>query len=125
MNQLAVGARTEDLGQESWVVFWQKFVAGSGLRRSTQVLGDVISSLACPHVARLVPSWWGGSDCQSQAHQYLNHIMLNRLKTDREKKRKAMDLDPEWIAFKKTNVGSFLHQEVRILNPAPFSPEFF
>jgi hypothetical protein len=34
-------------------------------------------------------------------------------------------LDPEWIEFKKTNVGSFIHQEVRILNPASFSPEYF
>ena len=53
------------------------------------------------------------------------HIWAYDSMADREQKRQAMDLDSEWIAFKKTNVGSFIHQEVRILNPASFSPEYF
>lgn len=53
------------------------------------------------------------------------HIWAYDSLADREMRRAAMDLDPEWIAFKKMNVGSFVQQDVHILKPAPFSPEFF
>lgn len=41
---------------------------------------------------------------------------------DREARRARMAEDPAWKAFVKTNEGTFVHQEVMILNPAPFSP---
>ncbi len=53
------------------------------------------------------------------------HIWAYDSLADREKRREAMDADPAWDAFKKTNVGSFVQQDVKILKPAPFSPEFF
>jgi hypothetical protein len=41
---------------------------------------------------------------------------------DREQRRAKLAADPDWQAFMKTNVGSFTHQEVKIMKPAPFSP---
>lgn len=41
---------------------------------------------------------------------------------DREARRARMALDPEWKAFVASNEGTFVHQEVMILNPARFSP---
>ncbi|MCC6195475.1 MAG: NIPSNAP family protein [Burkholderiales bacterium] len=41
---------------------------------------------------------------------------------DREARRARMAGDPEWKAFVESNAGTFVHQEVMILNPAAFSP---
>ena len=41
---------------------------------------------------------------------------------DREARRARMAGDPEWKAFVRSNEGTFVHQEVMILNPVRFSP---
>lgn len=43
---------------------------------------------------------------------------------DREERRAKLDQDPDWIAFRSMNVGSFTAQETRILKAARFSPTF-
>jgi hypothetical protein len=53
------------------------------------------------------------------------HIWAYASHADREQRRQALDADPLWSAFKKTNRGSFVHQEVKILQPTSFSPNFF
>jgi len=53
------------------------------------------------------------------------HIWAYDSLADRETRRVALDADPDWTAFKQTNVGSFVQQDVKILRPAPFSPHFF
>jgi hypothetical protein len=53
------------------------------------------------------------------------HIWAYDSMADREQRRAALDADPAWVSFKDINRGSFVHQEVRILRPASFSPQFF
>jgi hypothetical protein len=50
------------------------------------------------------------------------HIWAYDSYADRECRRAALEEDPAWIAFKETNRGSFLAQEVKIMRPAPFCP---
>ena len=42
---------------------------------------------------------------------------------DREQCRRNMDSDPAWHAFRETNRGAFLSQEVKILRATSFSPQ--
>ncbi|GAB1577687.1 NIPSNAP family protein [Bordetella petrii] len=53
------------------------------------------------------------------------HIWAYDSLADRERRRERLDADPEWIAFKIRNRGSFTAQEVKILRPAPFSPRLW
>ena len=53
------------------------------------------------------------------------HIWAYESLAEREQRRAALEADPAWTAFKEINRGSFVHQEVRILRPASFSPNFF
>lgn len=41
---------------------------------------------------------------------------------DREERRSRLKADPEWQAFLKTNEGTFVTQENKILVPTKFSP---
>ena len=43
---------------------------------------------------------------------------------DREQKRAAMDVDPDWIAYRKKSAaaGNVQHQENKILKSTSFSP---
>jgi len=50
------------------------------------------------------------------------HIWAYDSLAERERRRERLDADPEWIAFKIRNRGTFTAQEVKILRPAPFSP---
>lgn len=51
------------------------------------------------------------------------HIWAYASLADRERRRERLDADPEWQAFRQTNRGSFVAQEVKIMNVAPFSPQ--
>ena len=42
--------------------------------------------------------------------------------TDRQARRERMQADPEWQAFLKTNDGTFITTENKILVPTKFSP---
>ncbi len=53
------------------------------------------------------------------------HIWAYSSHVDREKRRLALEADPAWTAFKETHRCSFVHQEVKILHPTSFSPNFF
>lgn len=50
------------------------------------------------------------------------HLWRYESLADRERRREKLAADPEWHAFLRTNAGSFTHQEVKIMKPAPFSP---
>ncbi|MES2413805.1 MAG: NIPSNAP family protein [Pseudomonadota bacterium] len=52
------------------------------------------------------------------------HIWVYDSLADREQRRAAMDADPAWTAFKETNRGTFVAQDVKILNNARFSPHY-
>jgi hypothetical protein len=52
------------------------------------------------------------------------HIWVYDSLADREERRAALELDPDWHAFKKINKGSFVAQEVKILVGAPFCPQY-
>lgn len=41
---------------------------------------------------------------------------------DRETRRENLEQDPDWIAFRGMNTGSFTAQETRIMRAASFSP---
>jgi hypothetical protein len=41
---------------------------------------------------------------------------------DREARRERMEQDPEWAAFRRDNIGTFVAQESRILRATSFSP---
>jgi hypothetical protein len=51
------------------------------------------------------------------------HIWVYDSFADREQRRAALESDPEWKAFKVTNKGTFVHQEVKIMRGASFSPD--
>lgn len=51
------------------------------------------------------------------------HIWVYDSLADREQRRAALEADPAWAAFKLTNRGSFVQQDVKILRPARFSPQ--
>ncbi len=53
------------------------------------------------------------------------HIWCFKSHADRERRRQALEKDPKWAAFKEGNKGSFVHQEVKILHPTAFCPNFF
>jgi hypothetical protein len=50
------------------------------------------------------------------------HIWAYESAADREQRRAAMQADPEWQAFLKISAeaGHLLHQDNRIMTPAPF-----
>ena len=52
------------------------------------------------------------------------HLWAYDSLADRERKRAALDADPEWIAYraKSAATGNVQHQENKILKSAPFSP---
>lgn len=50
------------------------------------------------------------------------HLWAYDSLADRERRRAALHEDPAWQAFKEGNRGTFMAQEVKILNVAPFSP---
>lgn len=50
------------------------------------------------------------------------HIWVYDSLADRERRRECLDADPDWIAFKISNRGTFTAQDVKILRPARFSP---
>lgn len=52
------------------------------------------------------------------------HIWVYDSMADRERRREAMNADPAWQAYKESNRGTFTAQEVKILRPARFSPEW-
>lgn len=51
------------------------------------------------------------------------HIWVYDSFADRERRREALEADPDWKAFKLTNRGSFVRQDVKIMRGAPFSPD--
>jgi hypothetical protein len=51
------------------------------------------------------------------------HIWAYDSLEDRERRRGAMQADPDWHEFTKLNAGTFSHQEIKILKPAAFSPK--
>lgn len=52
----------------------------------------------------------------------VTHLWAYASLADREQRRDKLAADPDWIAFMQTNVGSFTHQEVKIMKPTRFSP---
>ena len=50
------------------------------------------------------------------------HIWRYDSMADREQRRARMALDPDWQAFLKTNGGTFVAQENKIMTPTSFSP---
>ncbi|MGE0803572.1 MAG: NIPSNAP family protein [Lautropia sp.] len=54
------------------------------------------------------------------------HIWAYDSHADREERRRKMEADPEWAAFRRGNRdrGTFVAQEVKILRDAPFCPHF-
>lgn len=50
------------------------------------------------------------------------HLWAYDSYADREQRRAALEADPAWQAFKRTNRGTFLDQDVKILRAASFSP---
>ncbi len=50
------------------------------------------------------------------------HIWAFTSLADRELRRARLDADPAWVEFKRSNRGSFVAQEVKIMNVASFSP---
>lgn len=51
------------------------------------------------------------------------HIWAYASLAERERRRGHLEADPEWTAFRQMNRGSFVAQEVKIMNVAPFSPQ--
>lgn len=50
------------------------------------------------------------------------HLWAYRDIGDREARRARMAADPEWQAFLKSNAGTFVAQEIKILKATSFSP---
>lgn len=50
------------------------------------------------------------------------HIWVYDSFADREQRRARLESDPEWKAFKLTNKGTFVEQEVKLMKGASFSP---
>ena len=50
------------------------------------------------------------------------HIWVYDSFSDREQRRMALEADQSWQAFKVSNRGTFVAQEVKILTPASFCP---
>ncbi|AQZ49574.1 NIPSNAP family protein [Martelella mediterranea] len=50
------------------------------------------------------------------------HLWAYESMADREQRRNAVENDPQWIDFKRGNIGTFAAQETRILKAAPFTP---
>jgi hypothetical protein len=50
------------------------------------------------------------------------HIWRYTTIADREERRSRMAADPRWQAFTKSNAGTFVAQEIKILKYADFSP---
>lgn len=50
------------------------------------------------------------------------HIWVYDSLADRETRRAAMEADPAWHAFKQTNKGTFVAQDVKMMVGAPFNP---
>ncbi|TWT03142.1 NIPSNAP family protein [Reyranella sp. CPCC 100927] len=52
------------------------------------------------------------------------HIWVYDSLADRERRRAAMESDPDWTAFKKRNRGTFVAQDVKVMVGAPFCPNY-
>ena len=52
------------------------------------------------------------------------HIWAYDSYADRERRRAALEADQGWTSFKETNRGAFVAQEVKIMRPASFCPQF-
>lgn len=52
------------------------------------------------------------------------HIWAYDSLADRETRRAAMAADPAWTAFLAINGGTFTAQDVKILQPTRFSPQY-
>jgi hypothetical protein len=52
------------------------------------------------------------------------HLWRYESMADRERRRDALEKDPEWIAYRARSAaaGNVQHQENKLLKPAPFSP---
>lgn len=50
------------------------------------------------------------------------HLWAYDSLADREQRREKLAADPDWQEFMRINVGSFVHQEVKIMKPTRFSP---
>ena len=50
------------------------------------------------------------------------HIWVYDSLADRERRRAAMAADPAWQAFKKTNRGTFVAQDVKVMVGTSFCP---
>ena len=52
------------------------------------------------------------------------HIWVYQNAADRERRRAAMNADPEWQAFlqKSAEAGYLIWQENKLMTPAPFAP---
>ena len=51
------------------------------------------------------------------------HLWAYDSLSDREQRREKLAADPAWQEFTRINAGSFVHQEVKIMKPARFSPD--
>ncbi|GAB2889168.1 NIPSNAP family protein [Paralcaligenes sp. KSB-10] len=51
------------------------------------------------------------------------HIWVYDDLADRERRRAALDADPAWHAFKQTNRGTFVEQNVKIMRGTRFCPK--
>lgn len=51
------------------------------------------------------------------------HIWVYDDLADRERRRAALDADPAWHAFKQTNRGTFVEQNVKIMRSTRFCPK--
>ena len=51
------------------------------------------------------------------------HLWAYDSLADREQRREKLAADPAWQEFTRINAGSFVHQEVKIMKPARFSPD--
>ncbi|QHI98352.1 NIPSNAP family protein [Xylophilus rhododendri] len=51
------------------------------------------------------------------------HIWVYDSLADREQRRAAMEADPDWHAFKRSNRGTFVAQEVKMMVGARFNPK--
>lgn len=52
------------------------------------------------------------------------HIWGFRSLADREARRARLEQDPEWIAFRERNIGTFTAQKTKILRLTDFSPQY-
>ena len=73
--------------------------------------------------ATLAIRWRGSSAETGDVNSYV-HIWVYDDAEDRNRKRAAMNADPEWQAYIEMNAeaGYLLSQESKLMSPAPFAP---